>query len=155
MLVLLLSLFLFPSVSPPLSTPPLPLLLPLSLSFFFSLTLSQQLPFAHSSLARAGTWCSPLHSILGLCLAWSWAGLVHDVTTLWVHLCNHPYVWKTLFLCSHSPCLALTGFLPPILGWSLNLGREKYDAPFENEHLDQLWICYSPLTANRSFSGED
>jgi hypothetical protein len=54
-----------------------------------------------------------LFPVLACHLAWTCAGLVH-VTKVSVSLYVHwsHCVWRTLFLQSHPPCLALTNLLP-------------------------------------------
>lgn len=76
------------------------------------------------SLARGETSC-PL-SVMGFGLTWACTGLVHVVITavsisVQVACCS----WKMLLPCGPPPPVVLTLFLPPLLQWSLRVGRKN------------------------------
>lgn len=99
------------------------------------------------------------------CLAWGYAGLLHSITAA-VHSCVHLSccVKKSLFPCGCPLPLDITRSLPPLVRWSLNLGRRGSVYMFHlgmsivsySLYPGQLCVClcWSSYTENWSFPNE-
>lgn len=79
------------------------------------LSLSQNLSVANRSLAKSWVFCPPLPSMLGSCLTWVCAGLVHVVTSAVNSYVQLPCGVQTARCsCIHLWSLSLRIFLPPL-----------------------------------------
>lgn len=85
----------------------------------------KQVPSTKTFLVEGGASC-PVHlGFFFFWLVWTCVGLMGTVTkSLHIHICIS-CVWSTLFSESHSPPVALTSFLPPLLHRPLNLESMK------------------------------